>query len=178
MAYPSLFDQAKLGNVYMACNQAEVTLTGLATTMTGLGLMNPAGSGKNLHLLTAMWCSDYPGTAKRSVGIATAGVSTSAQPTTNAVQILNSRLISTTSSGGSVALATSGATMVGATPVMVRMLYAGAINLGTNGQSSQFVARDDVDGAIIIPPGGSIQLAFVTTADTGLGSFVWMELGL
>lgn len=178
MAYPSLFDQAKIGNVYMCSNQAVVTLSGLSTTMTGLALENPAGSGKNLHVLTAIWVPTYALAAASEVGIATAGTSTSAQQTANAVQIMPARFGSTTSQGNSVAIASSGGTMVGATPIFIRMLMGGGASLGTSGQENYAIARDDVDGAIIIQPGSSIQLAFVTTANTGLGSFVWMELGL
>lgn len=177
MAYPSLFDQAKIGNVYMASNQAVVTLSALSTTATGLILINPPGSGKNLHLLTAIWVPTYALAAASEVGIATAGVSNAAQPA-GSFAVQPAKLGNTTSSGNSVAAVSTSCTTVGATPVFLRMLMGGGASLGTSGQENYAIARDDVDGAIILPPGSSIQLAYVTTANTGLGSFVWMELGL
>lgn len=170
MSLQLTFDQARLGNVYHAANQAVVTLSGLSLTQTGLALINPPGNTRNFHLLNVSWFSNVAPGGGFNVGLAsTVAPINTAPPTTNAVTIYAANLGK--GAGQSRALATSGATLVGSTPVMVRVLAGGtASSVGQQGGSY------DIDGGIILPPGMSLSLAFITTADTGMGSMTWVEL--
>src|SRR5665811_318756 len=121
MSLQFTFDQARLGNVYHAANQAVVTLTGLSLTQTGLALINPPGNNKNFHLFNASWFSSAAPGGAFNVGLAhTVTPINTAPPTTNAVTIYAANLGK--GAGQSRALATSGATLVGTTPVMFKIL--------------------------------------------------------
>lgn len=171
MSLQTTFDQARIGNVYHASNQAAVTLSGLSTTATGLILSNPFGSGKNIGILTVGWMfSTAPGGAS-VVGLAMSPTVSSTQVThgtpINAVQ--NAILAGTQGVVG-VGKVDSAATTVG-TPVFIRTL-GGPVAAS---QISPPYIRDDIDGSLILPPGTSVQLAFLTTAAVGLGYISWVE---
>lgn len=171
MSLQSTFDSAKLGNVYAASNQAAVTLSALSTTATGLILTNPYGSGKNIAIMTISWAFQTAPAGASPVGIAMSPTISATQVThgtpINAVQ--NAILAGTQGVVG-VGKVDAAATTVG-TPVFIRML-GGPVAAS---QITPPYIRDDIDGALILPPGTSIQLAYVTTAAVGLGSISWVE---
>jgi len=166
----NMYELARQGKLWFASNQAAVTLSALSTTATGLILGNPFGSGKNIALLMATWAfSTAPGGAS-VVGIAMspAPSSTDVTHTTPINQIQAGILVGNAS--GSVARVDASATTVG-TPLF-------AMPLGGPVAASQInppYLEVHVDGAIILPPGTSIQLAYLTTAAVGMGSFFWTE---
>lgn len=171
MSDVNAYAYSRLGQTYAASNQAGVTLSALSTTATGLILSNPYGSGKMIVLVSAQWAfSTAPGGAS-IVGIAMSPAVSATQVThgtpINAVQ--QATLYGT--AGNSVGKVDAAATTVG-TPVFIRAM-------GGPTAASQInppYINDFIDGQIILPPGTSIQLAYVTTAAVGLGSFTWVEI--
>lgn len=165
-----IFSYTKLGQVFFASNQAAVTLSALSTTATGFILSNPVGSGKNIAVLSVQWAFQTAPAGASVVGIAMSPGPQATNPThttpINAVQM--GALYGST--GNSVAKVDTAATTVG-TPVFARML-GGPVAAS---QINPPYINDNVDGALILLPGCSIQLAYVTTAAVGLASMTWLE---
>lgn len=164
-----ILEYNKLGQVFTASTQANVTLSALSTTATGLILSNPWGSNKNVAMLEIKGAFS---TAQG--GAATLGLAASPSPSSTAVTHTTPGVVQRGmlfgNSANSVAFVDTAATTVG-TPVFVRMLAS--INATS---SVVFTDIDDkVNGAIVLPPGSSIQLAFITTAIVGNFSFTWLE---
>lgn len=160
-------EYAKKGMVFHAANTANATLSALSTTATGFVLSNPYGSGVNIALLH-VGGDHSTATAAATVGIAMSPAISSTDVTHTTPLTVRSALLDGTS-GTSRGLADSAATTVG-TPVFVRIM-GGVIGSGTS-----FSFYDmDVKGSLIIPPGASIQLAYVTTAVVGVFSMTWLE---
>lgn len=170
MSLQTTFDQAKIGNTYFASNQAAVTLSGLSTTATGLILVNPAGSTVNIAVMTATWAFTTAPAGASIVGwaMSPAPAATAALTTPITPNIQQVRLFGT--AGNSQARVCSAATTVG-TPVWARVM-GGPVAAA---QINPPFLKDDIDGAIILVPGTSIQLAFLTTAAVGMGSVTWVE---
>jgi hypothetical protein len=169
MSLQSTSDAARIGQAFFAATQTAVTLSGLSTTATGLILVNPVGSGKNLSVQTVNWAFSTAPAGASVVGIAMSpAVSATAVTLTTPLQVQDARLFGT--AGTAVGRACSAATTVG-TPVWARFL-GGPVAAS---QISPPYIRDDIDGAIVLQPGTSIQLAFLTTAAVGMGSITWTE---
>lgn len=67
-----LAEAALAGRLFCVANQAKVAVTaGLATTWTGLGVANPAGSGKILIMHEFSWATDVVNPAEGVVGLMT-----------------------------------------------------------------------------------------------------------
>lgn len=165
-----VFQYNRLGQVFTASNQAAVTLSALSTTATGLILSNPYGSGKQLAIISVQWAFQTAPAAASIVGIAMSPVISSTQVThgtpINAVQMG----VLAGNAGNSVGKVDSAATTLG-TPVFIRIM-GGPVAAS---QISPPYINDFLDGALILPGGTSIQLAYVTTAAVGLGSITWLE---
>lgn len=161
------FEYAKKGQVFHAANTANATLSALSTTATGFVLTNPYGSGVNIALLH-VGGSHNTATAAAAVGIAMSPA-VSATDVTHTTPLTVRGALLDGSAGASRGLADVAATTVG-TPVFVRFM-GGVIGSGTSFSSYDM----DVQGALIIPAGASIQLAYVTTAVVGLFSMTWLE---
>jgi hypothetical protein len=166
----NVYDLARQGKLWHASNQAAVTLSALSTTATGLVLSNPWGSGRNIALVTVGWAFQTAPAGASVVGLAMSPLpsQTAVTHTTPINQVQSGLLVG--NSTESVAHVDAAATTVG-TPVFVRML-GGPVAAS---QINPPYIRDDVDGAIILVPGTSVQLAYVTTAAVGLGFFTWTE---
>jgi len=164
-----ILEYAKLGQVFHASNQQNRTLSALSTTATGLILTNPYGSGKNLALLHVGGAYNTAPAGASEIGIAMSPAVSQTAVTHTSAEVVRKAVIDG-GSGNSVALADYAATTVG-TPVFVRFLA------GVNAASSVVFTMIDshIDGSIILPPGTSIQLAYVTTAVVGNFSFTWLE---
>ena len=161
----------RVGQLFMASNQAAVTLSGLSTTATGLILSNPYGSGKNIGIVRTRWAfSTAPGGAS-VVGWAISPAVSSTQVTHTTPLTAGPYVAQFNgTAGNSVAKLDSAATTVG-TPVWAWML-GGPVAAS---QISPPFLDDWIDGAVILTPGTSIQLAFLTTAAVGLGTVWWTE---
>ncbi len=169
MPLQSTQDYAKVGQVYNAHSQAAVTLSGLSTTATGLILVNPFGSGKNLLVNTIVWSASTAPAGASVVGIAVSPAASATQVTLTTPLTVYNSLIGGAAVAG-VGKVCSAATTVG-TPVYVRAL--GGVVAGSSIVPDYI--RDDIDGSIILTPGTSLQLAYLTTAAIGMASIQWTE---
>lgn len=156
--------------IYMASTQAGVaTSTALSTTQTGFTLTNPAGSGKTLVLLQF----------RGAVTTATAGaaglvLAANVNPIAAAVVQGTPLTVRPTNLGvtkSGVGLAASAVTLPAA-PVVVR-----AWQLATAASSiTPGPLQDDFDGSIAVAPGCAVSISSLTTAVTGVWSFIWEEV--
>lgn len=163
----NLMDAAIKGRLFHVANQAKVAVTAaLATTWTGLGVGNPATSGKNYVFHEFGWSTDVVNPAEGVVGLMIASVGDMAQAITPRCARWG---YATTN-----ALADNGATI--GTPVLVRTFGStmeGAIStipqLGGNVY--------DLKGGIVIPPGYAL-LTYHTIGGTAslIFHFVWEEV--
>lgn len=163
---------ALAGVVYTAVNTAAQALSLVGTTTyTGLVVANPSNSGKNLVVLDVSY----------ALTLVPAGFSaiTLFQGTTVALTTGNS----TGPKGTPLLLGTSGASganvgasaTLAANPNVIRS-FAG-VNWVTTGTTTQLnVAKDEIAGLIVVPPGQLMGIVAVTTAQTGIGSITWAEL--
>lgn len=179
-AQNELWTGARHGNNYAASlaggmgiveNSAAVTTSiGLATTYVGLCLSNPAASGKNLALLHVgaafLVAPSTITTISLAGGWAAGGITAHTTPVTPLNALLG---------GGSalVAKADSACTLVG-TPALVRVLGQ------TPTATTSLSVSTQIDGGIIIPPGGWVA---ITTNIAGpssgfVGSFMWEEVAV
>lgn len=170
MSLQSTQDQAKLGNAYFAATQSAVTLSALSTTATGLVLVNPYGSGKNLAIQTVNWAFSTAPAGASVVGIAMSPAQSSTAVTLTTPLTVQNALMAGTAGVTGVGKVCSAATTVG-TPVWARFL-GGPVAAS---QINPPYIRDDIDGALILVPGTSIQLAYLTTAAVGMASIYWTE---
>ena len=164
-----IFEYAQRGKVFHAANTGTVTLSALSTTCTGFSLNNPWGSGKNIAVLRIKWA---PGNAP--AGVAVVGVAMSpaisATAVTHTTPLVIRSAILHGAADGAVGAADSSSTTVG-TPVFVRFLSS----VVAASSITPVSVDDHVDGSLILVPGTSIQLAYVTTAAVGCASMTWLE---
>lgn len=161
------YEQVYRGNVYSLETQGTgiTTTAALATTWTGLGVANPAASGKNLVLL-GFTCAQFAVGAAATIGIM-GGVGTIASTLTP-----QNRLIGGTNA--SVMNGSAGATI--STPVLIAT-YGSVGSVATTGYGLEAGLYVPVDGAIVVPPGSFIAsyTAIVTTSALQFG-FMWEEV--
>ncbi len=159
---------AAAGRIFAVANQAVVASTaGLALTYTGLALVNPAGSGKNLILLEAGCVNEIAlPTAAAIFGIMTGGGVGAA----TAVIAARNRL-----AGGPASKAyADNAVVFTEAPVLEQVFgtfHTGAVTTAT--RSGIYAI---LDGSLVVTPGyhASIYLSAVNAA-TWMCSFLWEE---
>lgn len=169
MSNVATFDYARLGQMFHACSQAGVTLSALSTTATGLILVNPYGSGKNIAVMKINYAPSTAPAGASVVGVAMSPAVSATQVTLTTPLTVQKALLDG-QSNGAVGKACSAATTVG-TPVFVRAI--GGVVAASSLTPGQMV--DYTNGELILVPGTSIQLAYVTTASVGLASITWVE---
>jgi len=158
------------GNVYTASSQAARTWSvALNTTHTGLVVSNPVNSGKNLVILKASFVLSVAPVAIASIGLFT-GYSTAGIVTHTTPLVPTNCLV-----GGALGTATAddAATLVG-TPVWA-MQMMGGFTAGALPSTTPSVI--DVDGAIIVKPGGYCGIGALT-AVVGFGSIIYQEVNV
>ncbi len=165
-------EQARLGNLFTACNQAGATVTLINTsTTTGFVLSNPWGSGKKLVIKDAVF-------AYTTVPIATAVIflaqsiapSSVAHATTTAIGVYNA------DGSGAATGAKARAYSVSTTPnlpVYSRILGYSPTTPATTGG---LTFKDDINGAMVLVPGSYVQVSYITTAPVGIASMSWVEV--
>lgn len=163
------FNYNRSGQVFFAANNTEVTLSALSATATGLILCNPWGSGKNIALLSVQWAHTTAPAGAAVVGIA-ASPQVPTAPTHTTPAVIYSGLLTGVAAANSVARVDTSATTIG-TPIMIRQLGG---PVAASSISPPYI-NDRIDGEIILLPGVSIQLAYLTTAALGRGSIYWLE---
>lgn len=157
------------GRLFMASLQSLVALSTLNATATGFILTNPVGSGKNLALLDVSVALGTAPAGVSVIGLAAGLFSTTAVTQTTPVSVREGLgLAATTRNAG---LAASAATLPAA-PVFVRAIGGGPV--AASSIQSPFI-RDEIAGEIILVPGTSISLSYLTTAISVLASMTWAE---
>lgn len=159
---------AEEGRLFCVANQAAVAVTAnLATTWTGLGVANPAGSSKNLIIHEFGWSTDVVNPAEGVVGLmTTTAVGMAAALTARSCFF---------GTGTSVAYCDDGATLTTA-PVLERVCGStmeGAIS--TQVQVGPVIV--DLKGGIILAPNRSV-LTYHSIGGTAslIFHFVWEEV--
>ncbi len=144
---------------------AITTTAALATTWTGLGISNPAGSGVNL-VLTKFTATQFAVGAAATIGIL-GGVGVLAASLTPQNRVI----------GGatqSKANASAGATI--STPLLITT-FGSVGSVATTGYGLEPGIYVDLEGSIIVPQGSIIgtYTSIVTTSALNFG-FTWIEV--
>lgn len=165
------YNLAYNGKMFSATTQVATALTTKSSTCTGLILFNPYGSIVNLVLLdiTVALATAPAGISNIHLEGVQTPVPSVAAPTGNAVSIVPTYLGSTYASA---AFASTGATLT-ATPTVIRAIGGGPVATGS--VTAPFI-RDEVAGMIIVGPGCSVNLGYITTAISVVATYVWAEL--
>lgn len=165
--HASQYQQTVRGNIFSLNTQgtAVTTTAALATTWTGLGVANPAGSGVNL-VLVQFTATQFAVGAAATIGLL-GGLGAIASTLTP-----QSRLIG----GGAVSKANGSAGATIATPLLIST-YGSVGSLATTGYGTQPGIVANIDGAIVVPPGSFVAsyTSIVTTSALNFG-FVWEEV--
>jgi hypothetical protein len=163
------YEQGYRGLMFYAVNSAAQALSlSNTTTYTGLTVANPTGSNKNLILLEAIWCTTIAATG---VGAVILGTGATTTQTTGS----STGPVSTVLGSGAGSVAKVGAsTTYGSNPAFLRPFIG--VAFGTSVGINMLQNKDDIGGAVIIPPGQQVSFVAVTTAITGVGYFSWCEL--
>ena len=175
MSYMStdwFLEQARLGKMYSAANQAAATVTLINTsTATGFILSNPWGSGKKLVVKDAMFAYTTVPTATAILFLAQSiAVSTVAHATVTALNIYNADGSGAT--GANAGRAYNASTTPNL-PVYSRILGYSPTTPATTGGLS---FKDEVNGAMILVPGSYVQISYITTAPVGITYMSWVEV--
>lgn len=163
----SLADAAIAGRLFSVANQTNVTTSAaLSTTWTGLGVGNPATSGKLFIFHEFGWAQEIVGNTEGVVGLMIATVGDMAQ----AIVPRCARYGYATT----VALTDNGATP--GTPILVRVCGShmeGAISTIPSLTPNIY----DLKGSIVIPPGYALlTYTFAATTTSHQFHFVWEEI--
>jgi hypothetical protein len=176
MAYTTdwFLEQARLGNMYSACNQAAATVTLINTsTTTGFVLSNPAGSGKKMVIKDAMFAYTTVPTATAVLFLAQSiAPSSTAHASVTNIGIYN--VDGRGATGTPVGKAYSASTTPNL-PVYSRILGYSPTTPATTGSLS---FKDEVNGALILLPGTYVQISYITTAPVGITYMSWVETDL
>lgn len=160
-------DAAIAGRLFSVCNQTNVTTTAaLATTWTGLGVGNPATSGKLYVFHEFGWAQEVVMNTEGVVGLMVATVGDMAQAITPRCARYG---YATT-----VALTDNGATI--GTPILIRVCGStmeGAISTVPSLNPNIY----KIDGSIVIPPGYALlTYTFAIQTSSIQFHFIWEEI--
>jgi hypothetical protein len=163
-------EQALLGNMYHACSAGAVTLSTVSTTCTGLALSNPPGSGKNLVIKTV---SFQPSTAPAGAAVVGLSIHTalSSVDSTHTTPMVIHNAKASGAVSNCKARADAAATLI-STPLWLRPI--GGVVAASTLTPGKYT--ENVDGDIIIPPGGVLSLSYLTTAAVGIAAVTWVEV--
>ena len=165
------YESAYRKSLFAGANQAGVATTAaFATTYTGLVLYNPSGSAVNLVLSKVGIASIIAQTSPLAVGIMT-GFSTTALSGVTALTP-KGRFVGQTAGVGLLA---SAATLPVA-PTLDTVL--GVIDTGATTVATQLTGLIDVEGGIVIPPGGyaALYTNVASVAASLIASMAWEEV--
>lgn len=161
------------GQVFVAANVSAKSVIAVTTSMTGVILYNPVGSGKKLIINDVAWVWTTAPAAVHNIGLALAATQLVAPTTLTAI---GSGVLTADGSGGSgtsVAKAYDAAALAVA-PVIVRWCFGATYATAVSVNTAALV--DHVDGAIVVVPGAAMTFAAVTTTAVGMGSVSWIEV--
>lgn len=169
MATLNVADLNRQGKVFTGANVSAKSVIAVTTSMTGLILYNPNGSGVKLVLVDAGFVYTTAPAALHNVGIA--------------IMATNITAPSSLTVAGSPAASADGAGTVGkgivwdaatlpAAPVARRWFNGTLATGGTNNYNGE----TRIDGSLILVPGSAACLTVVTTTAVGMGHFTWAEV--
>lgn len=164
-------EQARLGNMYHACSAGAVTLSTVSTTCTGLALSNSYGSGKLLIVKQVSFAPSTPPAGAALVGIAIHTAISPTETTHTTPMVIHNAIAKGNVSGVAVGRADASATLA-STPLWLRPLAA--VVAASSITPAKY--NEDVDGSIIIAPGGCMSLSYLTTAAVGIAAVTWVEI--
>lgn len=164
-------EQARLGNMFHACSAGAVTLSTVSATCTGLALGNPYGSGKLLVVSKVRFAPSTAPAGAAVVGLAVSPALSSTAIVHTTPMVIHNALMNGSNLKTGVGLCDAAATLPAA-PVWLRAI-AGVVAASS---ISPTAYEDVTDGDLIIPPGGSLSLSFLTTAAIGIASISWAEV--
>lgn len=162
----------KAGMMFCAANVSAKSVIAVTTSMTGVILYNPVGSNKNLFIVDYSFVWTTAPAAVHQIGLAVMAPNITAPGTLTAIGSGIQTAQGFGHAGGSVAACYDAATLPVA-PV-ARRWAGGAAYAATSNPIYSII--DNVDGAIMVPPGGAACLTTVTTTAVGMGSISWIEL--
>ena len=164
---------ARAGNLFHIANVSAKSVIAVAAAMTGVILHNPQGSNKKLAIVDAGFAwTTVPG-AVHNLGIGIVAPEVAAPTSLTAIGSGVQSGDGSGTRGKSVAYGYDAATF--AVAPVARRWFGGAA-WGTSVGVSPYKMVDDVDGALIVPPGASACLIVVTTTAIGLGHMSWIEI--
>ena len=166
------YEQTFRGNIFLASLQANVAISALSATATGLILTNPANSGKNLVLLDLAIAFTASPAAASTMGLAANVNPVAAAVVHTTPLIIRAALLGAGTS--SVALADSAATLPAA-PIMIRAIGGGPVASGSI--TAPFI-RDEIAGNLILAPGTAVSLASLGFAMNALATISWAEVAI
>lgn len=169
LAKSTLADAAIEGRLFNVCNQTNVTTTAaLATTWTGLGVGNPATSGKLYVFHEFGWAQEVAMNTEGTIGLMVATVGDMAQ----AIVPRCARYGYATT----VALTDNGATI--GTPILIRV--CGSSMEGAISTIPSLGPRIyPINGSIVIPPGYALlSYTFAIQTSSIQFHFVWEEVSV
>lgn len=163
------YEQTVRGRMFSVNTQgtAITTTAALATTWTGLGIANAAGSGVNL-VLNKFTATQFAVGAAATIGIL-GGAGTLA-----ASLMIQSRSIGSGTLASTSVTASAGATI--STPLLITT-FGSLGSVATTGYGLENGLYVDLEGSIIVPPGSFIgtYTSIVTTSALNFG-FTWEEV--
>lgn len=165
-------DQARLGNMYRATNQAGATVTLINTsTATGFILSNPWGSGVDLVIADATFAYTTVPTATAVIFLAQ-----SIAPSTTAVTHTTPLAVYNVDGSGASTVSQARVDSSATTPNLP--VYSRIIGYSptTPATTGGLTFKDEVNGAMILVPGSYVQISYITTAPVGITSMSWVEV--
>lgn len=165
-------DQARLGNVFRAANQAAATVTLINTsTATGFILSNPFGSDKDLIL----WDVNFSYT---TVPTATAIVFLAQSIAVSQTQVVHTTPLAVYKADGTGATTACRGRVDSAATTPVLPVYSRILGYSptTPATSDGLTFTDKVCGSVILAPGTFVQISYITTAPVGITSMTWVEV--
>ena len=164
-------EQARLGNMYHACSAGAVTLSTVSATCTGLALSNPYGSCKKLIVKTVSFQPSTAPAGAAVVGLAISPAVSATAVTHTTPAVIHNAIMTGSDKNVGVAKVDVSSTLPAA-PVWLRPI--GGVVAASSISPGKYT--EEVNGEIILPPGTSLSLSYLTTAAIGIASVSWAEV--
>lgn len=171
MATLNVSDLNRQGKVFVAANVSAKNHIAVTTSMTGLIVYNPYGSGVNLVMVDVGFAYTTAPAALHNIGLAVMSSNT-AVPTS--LTVAGRSAVSADGKGNpGKAIAWDAATLPAA-PVAVRWMW-GTMATGSVGFAGM---SERLDGSIVVAPGAAICTTVVTTTAAGMAHMTWAEVAV
>ena len=169
-AHGRYYEAASRGNLYAASMQAGAALgTALTATAVTLTLYNPLGSGVLVSLLSCSVAVTTAPAGAASYVYAANVVTNTAVPSSTTSALISGMPLGNASVGKAACY--TAATL----PAAPRVIRVHSSILATGSTGIMF-AQDEVAGAIVLGENSAVTLQGLTTASSGIVSFLWEEI--